>query len=309
MIIKGRVPAEQGALIMKALELAMDRAGESLNARVAADKSRDVSAETPRQRESFSACRADALTEMAESYLNREAGTGSSADRYQVMVHVSAETLRSDMEHLDNDVSAETPESSDALTADISYLEDGPHVAAETSRRLACDGSILKLIEDERGEPLSIGRKSRVIPPALRRALKVRDDGCRFPGCTHRAYIDGHHVKHWADGGETSLDNLVQLCRHHHRLVHEGGFSCERRDDGAFVFRDPYNRMLRTSPPAMPDRTNPEINDWITSLLYDPGIDERTCIPHWTSGDRMDWDLGIWHMFQIDEKAQRLPND
>jgi hypothetical protein len=308
MIIKGRVPAEQGALIMKALELAMDRAGESLNARVVADKGRDVSAETPRQRESFSACRADALAEMAESYLNREAGTGFSADRYQVMVHVSAETLRSDMEHLDNDVSAETPESSDALTADISYLEDGPHVAAETSRRLACDGSILKLIEDERGEPLSIGRKSRVIPPALRRALKVRDDGCRFPGCTHRAYIDGHHVKHWADGGETSLDNLVQLCRHHHRLVHVGGFSCERRDDGAFVFRDPYNRMLRTSPPAMPDRTNPEINDWITSLLYDPGIDERTCIPHWTSGDRMDWDLGIWHMFQIDERAQRQVN-
>jgi hypothetical protein len=136
--------------------------------------------------------------------------------------------------------------------------------------------------------------------------LKARDDGCRFPGCTHRAYLDGHHVKHWADGGETGLDNLVQLCRHHHRLVHEGGFSCERRDDGAFVFRDPNNRTLRTSPPTMPDRTNPELNTWIASLLYDPDIDERSCSPHWTSGDRMDWDLGIWHMFQIDEKAQRL---
>jgi hypothetical protein len=245
---------------------------------------------------------------MAESYLNREAGTGSSADRYQVMVHVSAETLRSDMEHSDKDVSAETPEIFNTLTADISYLEDGPHVSAETTRRLACDCSILKLVEDEQGRPLSIGRKSRTITPALRRALKARDDGCRFPGCTHRAYLDGHHVKHWADGGETGLDNLVQLCRHHHRLVHEGGFHCERRDDGAFVFRDPNNRTLRTSPPTMPDRSNPELNTWITSLLYDPDIDERSCIPHWTSGDRMDWDLGIGHMFQIDEKAQRQSN-
>jgi hypothetical protein len=166
----------------------------------------------------------------------------------------------------------------------------------------------LKLIEDERGEPLSIGRKSRVIPPSLRRALRARDNGCRFPGCTHRAYLDGHHVKHWANGGETRLDNLVQLCRHHHRLVHEGGFGCERRDDGAFIFRDPHNRPLKMSPPNMPDRSNPEINEWIASLLYDPDIDERTCIPHWSAGDRMDWHLGIGHLFQIDEKAQRQAN-
>ena len=309
MIIKGRVPAEQGALIMKALELALDRAGESLDARVAADKDRDVSAETPR--ESFSACRADALSELAESYLNSEPRAGNTADRYQVMVHVSADTLRSDMVHPDNEVSAETSETQETpntLTADISYLEDGPHVSAETSRRIACDCSILKLVEDEQGEPLSIGRKSRVIPPALRRALRARDDGCRFPGCTHRAYLDGHHLKHWAKGGETSLDNLVQLCRHHHHLVHEGGFSCERTDDGAIVFRDPYHRPLKASPPRQPDRSNPEINDWIASLLYDPDIDELTCIPHWTSGDRMDWDLGIFHMFQIDERAQRRVN-
>jgi hypothetical protein len=140
--------------------------------------------------------------------------------------------------------------------------------------------------------------------------LKARDDGCRFPGCTHRAYLDGHHVKHWADGGETGLDNLVQLCRHHHRLVHEGGFHCERRDDGAFVFRDPNNRTLRTSPPTMPDRSNPELNTWITSLLYDPDIDERSCIPHWTSGDRMDWDLGIWlYCAAVQGAAQARRND
>jgi hypothetical protein len=221
------------------------------------------------------------------------------------MVHTSAESLRADMEISEAGVTAVT---SDELTANTSYIEDGPHLAAETSRRIACDSSILKLIEDDAGQPLSIGRKSRAIPPALRRALRVRDDGCRFPGCTHTSFIDGHHIKHWADGGETSLDNLVQLCRRHHRLVHESGFACERLNDGTFVFRDAQSRMLAGAPNPMPDRSNPEISEWIASQLYDPDIDERTCIPHWGSGDRMDWDLAVWHMFQIDAKAQRQAN-
>ena len=66
------------------------------------------------------------------------------------------------------------------------------------------------------------GRKTRTIPPAIRRALNSRDGGCRFPGCTHQRYVDAHHIEHWADGGETKLSNLVTLCRLHHRLVHEG---------------------------------------------------------------------------------------
>jgi hypothetical protein len=163
----------------------------------------------------------------------------------------------------------------------------------------------LKLIEDDAGQPLSIGRKSRTIPPALRRALRVRDRGCRFPGCTHTACIDGHHVQHWADGGETSLGNLVQLCRHHHRLVHEGGYGCERRANGDFVFTDPQQRLLPASPAPISIDANPEFSAHIESLLYELDIDERTCIPHRMSGDEMDWDLAVWHMFQIEEKSQR----
>ena len=87
---------------------------------------------------------------------------------------------------------------------------------------MTCDSSMVTIVEDERGEPLDVGRKTRAIPPALRRALASRDKGCRFPGCTHTRYVDGHHVKHWADGGETRLSNLVTLCRFHHRAVHEG---------------------------------------------------------------------------------------
>ncbi|TVS18854.1 MAG: HNH endonuclease, partial [Gammaproteobacteria bacterium] len=74
-------------------------------------------------------------------------------------------------------------------------------------------------------------------PPALRRALKRRDGGCRFPGCTHTKFVDGHHIEHWADGGATRLDNLVSVCRHHHRLVHEGGYTVVKRDADFLFFR------------------------------------------------------------------------
>jgi hypothetical protein len=315
MVIRGRIPAEQGALIVKALELAMDRAGTSSKARLEQNAA-DVTAVTSISREPFHASRADALAEMAETYLNGEPGSAASADRYLVMVHVTPAALQEEAmvevppAHVtavtsDPDVTAVTPKT---LTAEMSFLEDGPHLAAETARRISCDGSILKLVEDEQGQPLAIGRKSRTIPPALRRALRVRDRGCRFPGCTHTAYIDGHHVQHWADGGETSLENLVMLCRRHHRMVHEGGYGCERQANGDFVFTDPYQRLLPASPTPVRIDTNPEFGSYIESWLHDLDIDERTCVPHWYAGDRMDWDLAVWHMFQIEEKGQRQVN-
>ena len=104
------------------------------------------------------------------------------------------------------------------------------------SGRLACDASVVQIREDEHGEPLDVGHKTRSIPPALRRALKSRDKGCVFPGCGHIRYVDGHHIHHWADGGATKLSNLVSLCRLHHRAVHEGGLRVQRLDDGAWRF-------------------------------------------------------------------------
>ena len=88
------------------------------------------------------------------------------------------------------------------------------------------------------GSVLDIGRRTRTIPPALRRALEVRDQGCRFPGCGLR-FTDAHHLEHWADGGETSLANTLLLCRHHHRLVHEGGWRVTWWGEGRPVFVDP----------------------------------------------------------------------
>ncbi len=117
-------------------------------------------------------------------------------------------------------------------------MEDGPVLAQETVRRIACDSALVRILESGAGEPLDVGRKTRVIPPALRRALKRRDKQCRFPGCTHSRHLHWHHCRHWADGGPTALANLIGLCHFHHALLHEGGYFVVKDGDD-FVFCRP----------------------------------------------------------------------
>jgi hypothetical protein len=181
---------------------------------------------------------------------------------------------------------------SETGTDPISHLEDGPHVTAETSRRICCDSSISPLITGKNGEPLNIGRKSRVIPPPMRRALQARDKGCRFPGCTHQYFIDGHHIKHWADGGETSLNNLVLLCRHHHRLVHEGGFGCERSGTGQLVFKDQRGETIGISGTVPAITSNPKAQQRIRNRLEELHLDAMTCVTKW-DGEPADYDYII----------------
>jgi hypothetical protein len=155
-----------------------------------------------------------------------------------------------------------------------SELEDGTRVSAETSRRLSCDAGLVRVTEGpsaspvpgERSEPgtgrqpLSVGRRTRTIPPALRRALDARDRGCRFPGCGLR-FTDTHHVVHWADGGETSLENTVLLCRFHHRLVHEDGWRVECWGGAQAAFRDPRGSVHVGKRPGPPQPLeNPVVN-------------------------------------------------
>ena len=119
-------------------------------------------------------------------------------------------------------------------------------VSAETARRIACDAGRVSMAH-RNGQILSVGRKTRTIPPPIRRALEFRDQGCRFPGCTSQ-HCDAHHIVHWADGGETKLSNLVLLCRRHHRLLHEGGFSVKMNEERAVQFLDKRGRPLERSP-------------------------------------------------------------
>jgi hypothetical protein len=131
----------------------------------------------------------------------------------------------------------------------------------------------------------------------MRRALRVRDKGCRFPGCTNTRFVDGHHIQHWADGGETSLDNLVMLCRHHHHLVHEGGFVCEKSADSEISFRDQREYLLDPSP-AMPGvAANDDVQQWIDREFFEANIDSESCTARWHAGERMDWHAAVGSLF------------
>jgi hypothetical protein len=109
--------------------------------------------------------------------------------------------------------------------------------------------------------------------------------------------VDGHHIEHWADGGETNLDNLVLLCRHHHHLVHEGGFSCEKNGSGEVVFRDQRRTPLATWAPQ-PRISDEDIKDWLDREFFDKGIDADSCRSQWYAGERMDWNLAVSNLFQ-----------
>jgi hypothetical protein len=261
-VLKGRFTPEQGALIRKALEGVLEELFRESRC-----EAQDVSAETP---DPIAARRADALERMAESYLSGIEGERSGGDRYLLHVHTDSDTLRED---------------GAGATAEC---EDCGHVSAETSRRMACDASVVHWRESESGEPLSIGRKSRSIHPALRRALQRRDGGCRFPGCSCRRFVDAHHIVHWADGGETSLDNLVLLCRRHHRLVHEGGFGVRMEPGGEVCFSYPDRDFL----PATADgrfRGN-VVALRVANARSGLRLTPQTLPPDWR-GERMDADL------------------
>lgn len=231
LLIRARLPAEAGQLFIKAITAACEEVAE-----------RDVSAETPSVKSKLhsSACKADALAAVAETFLAHGAAALKGGERHQVVVHVDAETLRDS-------------------TAGRCQFEHGPSMAAETARRLSCDCSVVPIIENESGEPLSVGRKTRSIPPAIQRALNARDRGCcRFPGCPNTRYLDGHHIKHWAHGGETKLSNLLTLCKFHHRQVHEGNVVVQVLDEGAVRFVTPDGRSFDS---ALSNYTQP-VGDW-----------------------------------------------
>jgi hypothetical protein len=135
-------------------------------------------------------------------------------------------------------------------------------VSSEAARRLSCDAGVVEVVEDERGTPLSVGRKRRTIAGALKRALHKRDTTCCYPGCTNRMFLEGHHIKHWADGGETSLRNSALLCSAHHRYVHEYGYPIELGPDQRPRFRDPHGRLVAEVPehPLIADLGWPRIH-------------------------------------------------
>jgi hypothetical protein len=205
LCLRAELPLEVGELVMKAIEKALER-------NEIADAVGDASKTT------FQSQQADALVEIAQAYIDGSTAVGesstSTADRYQVVVHVDEAALHGGAGRAD--------------------------APLETIKRLACDCSAVVVTEDERGAPLNVGRKQRIVSTPLRRAVVARDRHCTFPGCHRMRHVQAHHVHHWADGGETNVDNLVLLCWQHHRFLHEGGCSIRRdyRGENYFVRAD-----------------------------------------------------------------------
>jgi hypothetical protein len=198
------VPTDEGELILRALDCAV-AAGE-----VTADVDPDAIGES--RGATWRAQQADALVAVAKSYLDgRHASErGTTADHYQVVLHADAKSF-----------------AGGAGRADLPI---------DAMKRLLCDCSLVTVVEGSDDKPLDVGRKQRTISTALRRALYARDRGCTFPGCHRTRYVDGHHLKHWIDGGETALENMTVLCTHHHQMLHEGGFTVVKEDDDQLRF-------------------------------------------------------------------------
>jgi hypothetical protein len=265
VVVRGRLEPEVGALLVQALAAARETLYQRAR-RLEGDGIRGhVSAETP---PSMAQKQADALALLAETALHHELDPGAPGERYQVVVHVDAPAL------------------AEGAQPGQSVLEEGTRVSAETARRLACDASRVVMRHDEAGRLVEIGARTRTIPPALRRALHARDRGCRFPGCGIR-FGQGHHLRHWAHGGPTTLSNLAMLCNRHHRAVHEEGFQVARRPDGQLQFRRPNGHPLPEvpAPVAVP-------GDPVTALRASHDalgvrLTSRTGCPSWL-GERLD---------------------
>lgn len=296
LVVRGRLTPEEGARFLKTLE-----AFESLLRKEerSTENAGDVSAETSRPPvgawevagsteipvqpgdmpagRAFGQRSADALVRMADAAV-AGADVISDAARCQVVVHVDAAAL----------ANPEEPGRSE--------LDCGSGVCAETSRRLACDCDVVAIVDGPDGEPLDIGRKKRVIPTAMRRALTSRDACCRFPGCTATRFLQGHHIEHWAGGGATKLTNLVQLCTFHHRCVHEGGVRVRTRENGEVGFFWREQGWIHEAP-ALPDVGGDDdalvLRDTAAGIFMTPD----TGIPEW-EGEALDLPGVIAWLFQ-----------
>ena len=269
VIVRGRLAPEAGALLMQALAAARETLYQRAHTKRTEDGSAgprfvDASAEPTTMAQQ----QADALALVAETALHHGIDPRAPGERYQVVVHVDAAVLA------DPDAPGE------------SVLEGGTHISAETCQRLACDATRVVMRHAPDGQVTEIGARTRTIPPALRRALHHRDRACRFPGCG-LPFGEGHHIRHWARGGPTTLSNLALLCRRHHRAVHEEGYQVERDSDGELRFRRPDGRLLPAVPPPAAMPSDPTEALRARNVAEGVHVHARGAMPNW-SGERLD---------------------
>jgi len=300
-IIHARLPAEAGSLVVKAIEavatpqqtveqqrLQAERVDEKAAEDDSAEsfsKAVDSEEPTPLQK-LLSHTRADALVSITEHFLATSGRDGAlrglkGSERCQVVLHVDINTLRQHREPAH-------------CAHEHCHLDEKPWLPPATARRLACDASLLTVLEDGHGKPLNVGRRSRTVPAHIDRALQQRDPTCRFPGCCESRYVDAHHIRHWADGGETSLHNLVTLCRYHHRQLHSGSYSIAVVGNGGaarLVFTTSSGRRIENSFFPQFEKVSAESSRTALQSLA-PDVDAHTAVTKWR-GESCDYGLAV----------------
>jgi hypothetical protein len=286
VVLRGRLTPDVGALLLRALDAGRETLYQRARVAGGIPPATDPALAPPPRAQQ----QADALALLAETALHHELDPGAPGERYQVVVHVNAAVL------------------ADPAQPGQSALEEGSHVSAETSRRLACDASRVVMRHDEDGRVVEIGARTRTIPPALRRALQHRDRTCRFLDC-HVRVGQGHHVQHWAQGGPTTLANLLLLCRRHHRAVHEEGYQVAPGPDGALLFRRPDGRPLPEVPPPAAVPADPVEALRACHDTQGLQLDRRTACPFWL-GEPLDvgWAIGVLHPRAVKPSPCSLPD-
>ncbi len=275
LVIHARVPAEIGALVLRAL----DTAREQLSA-----DARGEGGPAGPVHMAASATNVDALHLVAESFMANGPAARSGADRYQLVVNVDEDVLVDD-----------SPDG-------ICELDGGPRLAPETVRRLGCDASTVVMVRRKDGTLLTATNKTQAIPRRVRRMLHARDQGCRFPGCSQRTFVDAHHIHHRARGGSNELENLVELCWFHHRLVHEGGWKLRLDSTENVVVTNPAGNVIPSLVALRGAVGGIEPRNRAAGIA----IDSTTVTPRWY-GDPLDLDhitTALWCADQRDRPSK-----
>lgn len=258
--LRGKLSAEEGALVIAALK----------SARTALEDDQKNGSAEPHP-----VTNVDALVAVAETVLAHGPTPVEAGDRHLVVLHVNAETGEG-------------------------RLDDGPVLSTESKQQIMCGASWATFVKGTYGEALFMGRLNRFPNRAQRRALKFRDGGCAFPGCTQRIWVDAHHIVPWEEGGLTGIDNLLLLCRFHHTAVHHRGVRIEKCGNQRFRFYDKEGFELI----AVPALEAP------TGFLADDGASGRPITPdtplpdlHWRSPDYAD---AVEGLMWLEENAHKV---
>jgi Domain of unknown function (DUF222) len=319
---RGQLPPEQAAVVLQALRAAMDDLehphedhgddhggdgggvpAETRAEALARQDERDGTAwdqplPPPRRKEDTESL-ADALVGICAGYLAGRAAQADNPDTYHVIIHAGTAAITGPQEPAD--VPAETRKALAALAETVPllafpeshpawpgrcHLEDGDAISPATLQMIACNATISAMLHDADGNVLNVGRRTRKLSAALRRAVRERDrHRCRYPGCESRR-VDAHHIRYWSNGGQTNLANLISLCKAHHHLVHDKGIIIAATS-GGFAFYLPGGARLANSPPL------PAGDPAAITECHGAEITPTTIVsPH--SGGRLDLNMAVW---------------